>query len=438
MNLDEVCRVCTERDIHTVECAFPDAHGILRGKRIPVQQFLDRAHTGFDIANAALIWNRTCDVLQDVEYANFDTGYPDMSAVADLSTFRPIPWRPGSASVLCSCHEHDGSDVSVSTRSILAKIVDEARGMGYEPMVAAELEFYILDRDGNPLYPKVDCYSLTRGATLERFLEPLRRRFEEFGISIEACNTEYGPAQVEVNIRYADAIRTADNAALFRAGVREMAEERGLRVSFMAKPYADQSGSGFHVHQSLAVGGDRRNLFAEAGHDLEGSPVLRRFLAGLLAHIGPFTALGSPAVNDYKRVAGYTFAPVNVCWGIDNRTVAVRAIVGHGAANRLEWRNGAAHANPYVVIAACLAAGLDGIRQELEPAAAVEGDAYARTDLALLPETLEQALDALAAHEFASKVFGDFLPVFLAHGRHELALWRSAVTDWERARYLDA
>jgi glutamine synthetase len=438
LNLDEVRQVCTEHDIHTVECAFPDAHGILRGKRIPVQQFLDRGHAGFDIANAALIWTRTCDVLQDVEFANFSTGYPDMSAVADLSTFRPIPWRPGSASVLCSCREHDGSEVSVSTRGILASIVDEAHGMGYEPMIGAELEFYILDRDGIPLYPDVDCYSLTRGATLERFLEPVRRRFEEFGIAIEACNTEYGPAQVEVNVRYAEAMRTADNSALFRAGVREMAEERGLRVSFMAKPFADQSGSGFHVHQSLNSRTDGRNLFAEAGRGLADSPLMRSYLAGLLAHIGPFTALGAPAVNDYKRVTGYTFAPVNVCWGGDNRTVAVRAIAGHGAANRVEWRNGAAHANPYLVIAACLAAGLDGIRHNLEPGPPVEGDAYARTDLELLPETLDEALGALAAHEFASKVFGDFLPVFLAHGRRELALWRSAVTDWELARYLDA
>jgi glutamine synthetase len=439
MDIDQVRAICEERGIHTVECAFPDAHGFPRGKRIPARQFVERAWRGFDIANAALIWDRKCDVLPDVRYANFDTGYPDMKAVPDLATFRPIPWRPGAASVICDCLEEDGSEVAVSTRRILKEVVAEARAMGYEPQVGSELEFYIFDADRTPLYPEIDCYSLVRGAALEELLERVRRELEAFGIEIEACNTEYGPAQVEVNIRYADALTTADDTMLFKAAVKEIAAQLGYRVSFMAKPFADQSGSGYHVHQSLTDLGSGENAFAPAGHGFQGAPqVMRAYLAGLLAHIASFTAIGSPTVNAYKRVKGYTFAPVNVSWGIDNRTVAVRAIVGHGPANRLEWRNAAADANPYVLIAACVAAGLEGIRQGLEPPPMVEGDAYARDDLPPLPDTLGSALDLLEKDDLAGQVLGEYLQVFLTLSRHEVALWRSAVTDWERERYFDA
>jgi glutamine synthetase len=439
MDIDAVKEVCREKGIHTVECCFPDAQGVPRGKRIPVEQFVERAYQGFDIANAALVWDRKCDVLQDIDYANFSTGYPDMKAVADLSTFRPVPWRPGAASVICDCYEEDGTEVKVSTRHVLKRIIEEARAMGFEPIVGSELEFYVTDASTTPLYGEIDCYSLSRGAQLEPLLERVRRELDEFGIPIEACNTEYGPAQVEVNIRHADALRTADNTMLFKAGTREIATQLGLRVSFMAKPYADQSGCGYHVHQSLSDPGSGENVFAAIGHhDTVDGTVIGSYLAGLLEHMAPFTAFGSPTVNAYKRVRGYTFAPVNVSWGIDNRTVGVRAIVGHGPANRLEWRHAATDANPYVLIAACVAAGLDGVRQGMKPPPMIEGDAYARDDLCRLPETLQAALATLQPNQFARQVFDKFLPVFIALGRHELELWHSAVTDWERARYFDA
>jgi glutamine synthetase len=438
MDIGEVKEICKQHDVHTVECSFPDAHGFPRGKRIPVRHFFDRAHQGFDIANAALVWDRKCDVLPEVAYANWNTGYPDMKAVPDLTTFRPIPWRPGAASVLCDCLEEDGSEVRVYTRHLLKSIVADAQAMGYEPMVGSELEFYILDQSDVPLYPEIDCYSLTKGAELERLLERVRRELDDFGITIEACNTEYGPAQVEVNIRYADAVRTADHTMLFKMAVKEIAAQEGYRVTFMAKLFSDQSGSGYHVHQSLSETSGGKNAFADAKHSPEDSPLMRSYLAGLMLNFAAFTAVGEPTVNAYRRTKDYTFAPLNVSWGIDNRTVGVRALVGHGPATRLEWRNGSADANPYLIIAANLAAGLEGIRQGLEPPPMVEGDAYARHDLPPLPKTLEEALDVLETHELAHKLLGDFLDVFLVLGRHEIAVWQSEVTEWERQRYFDA
>jgi glutamine synthetase len=444
MDIDDIHRLCQEQGIDTVECCFADAAGLLRGKRVPARHFVEAAHHGFDIANAALIWDRRCDILPDIGYANFDTGYPDMRVVADLATFRTIPWRAGAASVVCDCMEEDGRPVAVSTRNILKSVVDEAHAMGYEPIVASELEFYLTDADGKPLYDVIDCYSLTRGAMLEGVLGRMRRELDDFGIVIEAANTEYGPAQVEVNIRYGTAVDIGDKTVLFKSAIKEIAAQEGCRAMFMPKPFSDQSGSGYHVHLSLTEldgGGNGANLFADVTDHaaVESCPPMAGLLGGLLKHAKALNALGSPTINDFKRVQGYTFCPTNVCWGVDNRTVMVRAIVGHGRANRLEWRAAGAAANPYVVLAGCIAAGLDGIRSaDATVPAPVTGDAYSRADLALLPETLEDALDELERSDLLNKMLGEFLEVFLVLGRHEVGLWRSAVTDWELERYRES
>ena len=437
MDIAAVEQICGEQGIHTIECSFPDAQGTPRGKRIPTGHFLHTAHRGFELANAALVWGRHNDVIQDIPYTNFDTGYPDMVAVPDLSTFRPVPWRPGAASVICDCQEHGGAEVAVSTRHLLKEVVGEARRMGYEPMIGPELEFYLLDQSGAPVYAATDCYSLSRGATLEPLLARVRESLAQMGIEVEACNTEYGPAQVELNIRYSDALQAADNTMRFKMAVKEIACEMGYRVTFMAKPFAGESGSGFHVHQSLNAAGSGTNAFGGSSASGLEAELMGQYLAGVLAHMAAINALGSSSINAYKRVNDHSFAPTSVCWGMDNRTVGVRAIAGQGSANRLEWRGGAADANPYLVVAACLAAGLDGIRQGMRPPARIEGDAYARPDLPLLPATFEASLDALEGDDFTRQLLGDFLHVFVALGRHELSLWRSAVTDWERARYMD-
>jgi glutamine synthetase len=444
MEIDDVHRLCQEHRIDTVECSFSDAAGLPRGKRIPARHFVETAYRGFDIANAALVWDRRCDILPEIAYANFDTGYPDMRVVPDLTTFRPVPWRPGAGSVVCDCLEEDGRPVAVSTRNILKSVVEDAHGMGYEPIVASELEFYLTDLDGKPLYDAIDCYSITSGAMLEGVLGRMRRELDDFGIVIEAANTEYGPAQVEVNIRYGTAVDIGDKTMLFKAAIKEIAAQEGCRAMFMPKPFAEQSGSGYHVHLSLTEldgSGNGGNVFAEVEDQdaVRACAPMRGLLGGLLTHAAALNALGSPTVNDFKRVQGYTFAPTNICWGVDNRTVTVRAIVGHGRANRIEWRAAGASANPYVVLAGCIAAGLDGIRSaDIEVPPPVTGDAYSRRDLTALPETLEGALDELERSEVLNKTLGEFLEVFLALGRHEVGLWRAAVTDWELARYCDS
>lgn len=428
--------LCNRHNIATVECSFPDAQGTPRGKRIPTGHFLETAHRGFELANAALVWGRACDVIQEISYTNFGTGYPDMVVVPDLSTFRLVPWRPGAASVICDCQELDGQEVAVSTRRVLKDVIADARLLGYEPMIGPELEFYLLDASGAPLYEGIDCYSMTRGATLEPLLARVRMALADMGVEVEACNTEYGPAQMEVNIRYSEALEAADNTMRFKMAVKEMSAEAGYRATFMAKPLAGQSGSGLHIHQSLNED-SAGNVFARSTPTSLESDLMGQYLAGLLQHMAAITALGAPTVNGYKRVDDHSFAPTRVCWGMDNRTVGVRVIAGHGKANRLEWRGGAADANPYLAIGACVAAGLDGVRQGQRPPSPIQGDAYVRDDLPLLPSDFQQALDVVEQDGFTRKMLGGFFEVFVALGRYELSLWRSAVTDWEQGRYLD-
>ncbi len=436
VELDEIAAICKEREIHTIECFFPDAQGVPRGKRIPTTHFLETAYKGFELANAALVWGRQCDVIQNIGYTNFDTGYPDMIAVPDLATFRIIPWRVGAASVICDCRERNGEYVAVSTRHICKKVADEALRIGYESIIGPELEFYLLDSSGAPLYEALECYSMERGALLEPVLRKIRSSLEEMGVVIEACNTEYGPAQVEVNIHYSNALEAADNSIRFKMAVKEIAHEFGYKATFMAKPFSGYSGSGFHVHQSL---NDTQGINAFSTSHLEGldEDLMGYYLAGLLEHAPIIATLGAPTVNAYKRVDDHSFAPTSICWGIDNRTVAVRAIYGHGKANRLEWRGGAADANPYLLIAACVAAGLDGIKERMRPPTRIEGDAYKRKELLSLPTSLESALKDISNDEFAKKLLGEFLEVFVSLGYRELSLWGSVVTDWERDRYLD-
>ncbi len=436
MDIKDIEEFCKEREIRTIECYFPDAQGVARGKRIPTPHFLSTAYRGFELANAALVWGRQCDVVQEIGYTSFGTGYPDMIAVPDLSTFREVPWRKNAASVICDCRERTGQDVSVSTRRILKDVITEFHQLGYEPMIGPELEFYLLDQDGKPIYEVLDCYSMERGAALEPVLGKIRDCLEDMGVGIEACNTEYGPGQVEVNIHYRGALEAADNALRFKMAVREIAAEMGYKATFMAKPFAAYSGSGFHVHQSLNdIGGS--NVFAESNCEELENDLMGHYLAGLLEHAPAVSALGASTVNSYKRVDDHSFAPTGVCWGVDNRTVAVRAIVGQGNASRLEWRGGAADANPYLVIAACLGAGLDGIKQSLKPSNKIDGDAYEHGEVRVLPHNLEDAIETLKGDECVGSLLGEFLEIYLALCANELSHWKSVVTDWERSRYID-
>lgn len=428
-----------EHEIHTVECMFPDIWGTPRGKRLPAKHFLKSLDKGFAIADICQVWDLHSFII-DVPFRPFDTGWPDMAVVPDLETLRPASWREGTALVVCDTFdERTHEPLVVDSRQQLRSAIERVRATGYEPIAASEIEFHLCNDDWTPFYTGVHCYSLTKGAEVEPVVGDIRRRLDAFGIDVEACNVEYGPAQIEVNLAYGPALEIADNTVIFKYVVKETARQHGLRATFMAKPYREEAGNGLHIHQSLRDPSTGTNAFAVG--DLEGegpvrSSLLRRWLTGLLAHQLELTAVNCPTINSYKRVEDYSFAPTCVTWGGDNRTVAVRAITGHGEADRLESRGAAADANPYLVIAGLLHAGVDGLTSELPLPEFTAGDAYVDTSSPRLPATLAEALDALEGSAFYREAFGDlFVDTFLALGRHEVGLFASQVTEWERERY---
>jgi glutamine synthetase len=431
----EIAGLIKRDGIHTVEVAYSDLQGHLRGKRLPAKRFLEVANHGVAFCDAALAWAIDGEVFP-TDFTNFETGYPDFRAVPDLSTFRPVPWHHGSALVMCDLFSMHGDPLEVSPRRVLQQAERALAAAGYSARVSCELEFFILDRESlRPYYHGVQCYSLHLAAEVEFVLEPIRRHLEVFGIPLEGSNAEYGSAQTEVNFHHSTPVEMADQTVLFKNAVKEIARQQGVVATFMPKPFIEESGNGLHVHQSLWDKAGKSNLFVAEGK-VEGlSKLGESYLAGLLEHFAAVSALSNPSINSYKRFVPDSFAATRINWGVDNRTVGVRAAV-EGAGTRLESRNGGADANPYYALAANLYAGLDGVKRKLTPPKMLKGNGYVSPDPEL-PASLETALAALDACAMARKSFGDkvvnhYLQVF----SHEVERFRTAVTDWERDRYL--
>ena len=425
-----------ENDVETVEVAFADTQGHLRGKRIPATFFLQRtALKGFAQADATFYWSWHCE-LPELPHYNPAADIVDLIVMPDLATLRPTPWRPRAA--LCmgdTVSEHDHTPHEMDPRGHLRRQVERCRARGFEPVLATEIEFYLTGEDGKPAWDGIQCYSLQKGAEIEHVIGEIRHVIEAYGIVVEASNTEYGPGQVEINFGHGEAVEVCDGTVVFKSVVREIARRHGYRATFMAKPFPGVSGNGLHLHHSLMQ--DGANIFAQGADDQPlGNAAMRHWVAGLSSHAAQITLLANPTVNAYKRIEDYSFAPTRVSWGLDNRNVAVRCIPQAGAASRVEYRGGAADANPYLLAAAVLAAGMDGVERELELPPAAEQDAYADERLPLLPRSLGAAVDAWEATPFARETFGErFAANYAGLARYDAALYDAAITDWETQRY---
>jgi glutamine synthetase len=425
-----------EHDIDTIEIAFADTQGHLRGKRVPAKHFINStAQKGFAQADASFFWSWHCE-LPELPHYNPASDIVDMIVLPDLATLRPTPWREGAAICMADCvTEHGHKPLEMDPRHQLRRQVERCQARGFDPVLATEIEFYLTDEAGKPVYDGVQCYSLQKGAELEHVVGEVRRVIEEYGIVVEASNTEYGPAQVEINLGHGPAVEVCDGTVVFKSVVREIARRHGLRATFMAKPFPGVSGNGLHLHHSLLA--DGANVFEHASDEgLLGNASMRHWVAGLAMHAAQFALLANPTVNAYKRIEDYSFAPTRVSWGLDNRNVAVRCIPQVGAASRVEYRGGAADANPYLLAASILAAGMDGIERELELPPAAEHDAYADERLPRLPRTLGEAIAAWEATPFARETFGErFADDYAGLALYDLRLYEASITDWETQRY---
>jgi glutamine synthetase len=367
------------------------------------------------------------------------TGYdvsPDVRGtlliVPDLTSFRETPWAGAPSVVMADLRESNGDQSPLCSRSVLRSVLERAREDGFQIQAASEFEFFLLDPiTGDPVYPDIENYSITRGTDLEPVVRRIRNELRHMAIPVEASNPEYSGGQVEVNITYGPALEAADRATLLRALVRRLARSEGLEATFMAKPWTDQAGSGMHVHQSLWRAGE--NVFHDSGRL---STAGRHYVAGLLAHMAELALFGCPTPNSYHRRTDLSFAPTVICWGRDNRTLSVRAIEGTPSSTRVEQRDASADCNVYLTFAGQFSAGLDGLHRAVEPPPAVEGNAYGRTDLPLVPRTFLEALECMRDGSARDLLGNETIEAYLAVLEPELTVWLTSSSDWERERYL--
>jgi glutamine synthetase len=438
LTLDALAGLVQCGEIDTVVVAFTDMQGRLMGKRMHAEFFMEEALAAHPIegCNYLLALDMEMDPVPGYEIASWERGYGDFAMVPDYATMRRIPWLDGTALVLADVAWNDGSPVLPSPRQVLKAQVERARSLGFEPMFGSELEFYLLKetfaeahakgyRDLTPSVPYILDYHILATSYDEPFIRAVRNGMHAAGIRVETSKGEAWPGQQEINFRFSDAVTMADNHTIYKNGIKEMANQHGCSVTFMAKPDHTWVGSSCHIHSSLWS--EDRNAF-------DGEPALfRRYLAGQLAASAELAVFFAPNVNSYKRYAASSWAPTTLAWGYDNRTCAFR-VVGHGQGLRIENRMPGADANPYLAFAAILAAGLHGIEQELEPPPAFSGNAYV-SDVERLPRTLHEAVDTLANGTVARAALGDeVVDHYLNYARTEQRLFDSVVTEYERRR----
>lgn len=416
---------------HTVAMGFGDLNGLMRGKRISAQHWESACRDGIAIITAMFAMDMTCDIWE-TPYCNMDNGYPDMH-MFPISAPVACPWEPGVALCLAYTETMDHLPVPIDPRNALARQIDRAKAMGFEVQVGTELEFYLLDPSTMlPKQAKIDVYGLNLSAELDHVLGPIRNDLAAIGIPIEQSNPEYARGQVEVNIRYGEALAGADRVIMFRNGIKDIARRQGYHATFMAKPFIDQSGSGFHTHYSLWK--DGKNAFAKDGKLNE---MGYSFLAGMQVRMAEMSLAASTTPNAYRRRLPGVFCPVNTAWGYDNRTVALRVIEGSNSAVRIEKRDGAADCNPYYLLACEIAAGLDGIEAGMKPKGlATLGDACKLTDADPIPTTIDQAIDLASQSDFMKRVLGEMgLAILVQQSERERDFVKAQVTAVETNRY---
>jgi glutamine synthetase len=430
-------------DVDTVIVAFTDMQGRLAGKRVSGRVFVDEvAGHGAECCSYLLAVDVDMNTVGGYAMSGWNTGYGDMLMTPDPATLRLIPWLPHTALVLADLAWGNGSLVAASPRAILCRQLDRLQERGLRAYVATELEFMVFDQTYRQawasgyrgLTPASDYnldYAIGASARLEPLLRDIREGMAGAGLRWEAVKGECNRGQQEIVFRYDDALVTCDNHAIYKNGAKEIADQHGKSLTFMAK-YDEREGNSCHIHVSLRAT-DGSAAFAEAGQPHAMSPLFRSFVAGVLATMRELTLFYAPNVNSYKRFTDGSFAPTVLTWGWDNRTCAVR-VVGHGRNIRMEFRVPGGDVNPYLGVAALIAGGLYGIERGLELPDPCKGNAY-DSNAERLPATLAEAAALFEGSAFAREVFGvDVVAHYVNNASVELAAFNAAVTDWERMR----
>jgi glutamine synthetase len=438
MTLDELKKAVADGSVDTVLLAIADMEGRLQGKRLTAGHFLGEVlEHGAEGCNYLLAVDVDMETVDGYEMASWERGYGDFEMKPDLDTLRPIPWHEGTVLVIGDVQWADGEDVVASPRQILRRQLDRLAERGLIANAGTELEFIVFNttyedawrqgyRDLEPanLY-NVD-YSLLGTSRVEPLIRRIRNEMGGAGLTVENSKGECNLGQHEVNFRYGEALRTADEHAIYKNGAKEIASQEGYSITFMAK-FNEREGNSCHIHCSLADAGSGENAFAAD------RTMFDRFVAGQVACMREMTLMFAPYVNSYKRFAEGSFAPTAVAWGNDNRTCSLR-VVGHGEGLRVENRLPGADVNPYLALSAMIAAGLHGIDSELPLEPPLDGNAYT-SEAPRVPTNLYAARDLFAASDVAGEAFGrEVVDHYLNRAQVELRAAEAAVTDWDRYR----
>lgn len=449
LTLEELKELVDRGDIDTVIVAGIDMQGRLMGKRFHARFFVDGGHHETHCCNYLLTVDMEMFTVPGYKSASWETGYGDYVLKPDMATLRRIPWLPATALVLGDFLDHHShAEVAISPRAILKRQVARARAMGFEPMMATELEFYLFEnsydhlRDHGcenlrPVGSYNEDYNIFQTSKEEDVMRAIRNGLYGANIPVENTKGEAEVGQAEVNYRYSDALDTADNHAIIKTGVKEIAHAAGRSVTFMAKYDHRRAGSSAHIHQSL-WGLDGKPAFADPGQEYGMSALMQHYLAGQLAHATEITAFLAPYVNSYKRFCVGMFAPTKAVWSADNRTAGFRVCGAGTKGVRVECRIPGSDVNPYLACAALLAAGLDGVERKLALEPEMKGDMYAARDAREIPRNLRDAAAALDGSAFLRAALGDDVVEHYHHAAQwEIAEADRVVTDFERRRLLE-
>ena len=426
--------------IDIVRLGYSDLIGTERGRDVLVNRFDRTVGDGVAFCRSVYATSPMGDVI-DIA-GGLSAGLPDIVAFPDLSTLRKVPWEPGVAHAIADVFNPDGTPSQESPRNVLKRVVGRFAELGMNPVAGPELEFYVVEEDdsapnGFRRYGEAtgNVYVSGLKGDPENILLASLRELAAYDIDVVAANHEFASGQFEINLWHSEALDAADRAFRFKTALKELARRQGKQATFMAKPFNDEGGSGFHIHFST-TDDEGRPLFDDPVGEDGLSDTARSAIAGVLAHAPALAAMCNPTINSYKRFGPDTLAPWLIDWGLDNRSAMIRIPPERGRASRMELRLGDASANPYLAIAGLLGAAYLGIRDKLTPPAKLEGYGYDTSKADKLPGSLDAALDALEADTDLAELLGPaFVETFVAYKRNELERFGHWVTDWEFREY---
>jgi len=442
LSKDELVKQIKSGDVDTVILAIADMQGRLQGKRLDAGFFLDELLTApVEGCSYLLASDVDMNTVDGFALTSWERGYGDIAFISDFSSIRRVPWHEKTVLLFADVESVEGEPVAVSPRQILQAQVDRLAERGWTGFTGTELEFIVFEdsyeeawdagyRQLTPANQYNVDYSLLGTSRIEPLLGRVRRSMRDAGMIVESLKGECNFGQHEIAFKYAELIDKCDEHSLFKLGTKEIAAQEGCSITFMAK-YNEREGNSCHVHLSLRNADGSAVFAGDGNHGF--SEVFEHFLAGQIAYAKEFSLFLAPNINSYKRFVEGSFAPTALLWGLDNRTCAFR-VVGHGPSLRVECRVPGGDVNPYLALAALVAAGLRGVDESLPLAPAFTGNAYT-ADAARVPTTLQEATTLFADSKVARDAFGDEVVDHYSHAaRVEVAAFNAAITDWERYR----